>query len=113
MLDARAAYPTSSLADLYDPDTMPPNLRKAHAAIDMAVSVQPSNRIGRLNPSLPEIPARLRLVRDHCFVPPCVRLFRWQAEALSPTLAELIMPHCPKSHPTDRFCFFSSTVMIV
>jgi hypothetical protein len=37
VLDARAAHPTSSLADLYDPDTMPGNLRKAHAALDMAV----------------------------------------------------------------------------
>lgn len=37
VLDARAAYPTSSLADLYDPDTMPPPLRKAHAALDLAV----------------------------------------------------------------------------
>jgi hypothetical protein len=37
VLDARAAHPTSSLADLYDPDTMPANLRKAHAALDNAV----------------------------------------------------------------------------
>ncbi|MEA3541060.1 MAG: DNA methyltransferase [Pseudomonadota bacterium] len=37
VLDARAAWPTSSLADLYDPDTMPANLRKAHAALDLAV----------------------------------------------------------------------------
>ena len=37
VLDARAAYPTSSLADLYDPDTMPPPLRKAHAALNSAV----------------------------------------------------------------------------
>lgn len=37
VLDARAAHPTSSLADLYDPDTMPANLRKAHAALDTAV----------------------------------------------------------------------------
>jgi hypothetical protein len=37
VLDARAAWPTSSLADLYDPDTMPANLRKAHAALDAAV----------------------------------------------------------------------------
>ena len=37
VLDARAAYATSSLADLYDPDTMPPALRKAHAALDSAV----------------------------------------------------------------------------
>ena len=37
VLDARDAHPTSSLADLYDPDTMPANLRKAHAALDTAV----------------------------------------------------------------------------
>lgn len=37
VLDARAAWPISSLADLYDPDTMPPNLRKAHHALDLAV----------------------------------------------------------------------------
>lgn len=37
VLDARAAHPTASLADLYDPDTMPANLRKAHAALDSAV----------------------------------------------------------------------------
>ena len=37
ILDARAAHPTSTLADLYDPDVMPPNLRKAHAALDRAV----------------------------------------------------------------------------
>ncbi len=37
VLDARAVHTTSSLADLYDPDTMPANLRKAHAALDLAV----------------------------------------------------------------------------
>jgi hypothetical protein len=37
VLDARAAYPTSTLADLYDPLTMPPDLVKAHAALDRAV----------------------------------------------------------------------------
>lgn len=37
VLDARASHPTSSLADLYDPDTMPANLRRAHAALDAAV----------------------------------------------------------------------------
>ena len=37
VLDARAAHPTASLADLYDPDTMPLNLRKAHTALDLAV----------------------------------------------------------------------------
>ena len=37
ILDVRALYPDSSLADLYDPLTMPPELRKAHAANDAAV----------------------------------------------------------------------------
>ena len=37
ILDARALYPDSSLADLYDPLTMPIELRKAHAANDAAV----------------------------------------------------------------------------
>ena len=37
ILDARTLYPDSSLADLYDPLTMPPELRKAHAANDAAV----------------------------------------------------------------------------
>jgi hypothetical protein len=37
VLDARANYPDATLADLYDPDTMPPDLRKAHQALDLAV----------------------------------------------------------------------------
>lgn len=37
VLDARAAHPDATLADLYDPDLMPPNLRKAHKALDRAV----------------------------------------------------------------------------
>ena len=37
ILDARALYPDSSLADLYDELTMPPELRKAHRLNDMAV----------------------------------------------------------------------------
>lgn len=37
VLDARFEHPTASLAALYDPDTMPPDLRRAHAALDMAV----------------------------------------------------------------------------
>ena len=37
ILDARALYPDSSLADLYDELTMPPELRKAHQQNDMAV----------------------------------------------------------------------------
>ena len=37
ILDARALYPDSSLADLYDETTMPPELRKAHQENDRAV----------------------------------------------------------------------------
>ena len=37
LLDARAAHAGAMLADLYDPDLMPPNLRKAHQALDRAV----------------------------------------------------------------------------
>ncbi len=37
ILDARALYPDSSLADLYDEVTMPPELRRAHTENDRAV----------------------------------------------------------------------------
>jgi type I restriction-modification system DNA methylase subunit len=37
VLDARALFPTSTLADLYDPVSMPPVLAKAHTALDKAV----------------------------------------------------------------------------
>lgn len=39
VLDARSAFPTSTLADLYDPLSMPPNLVKAHQALDKAVDI--------------------------------------------------------------------------
>ncbi len=37
VLDARAAHPNATLADLYDPDLMPVDLRRAHEALDRAV----------------------------------------------------------------------------
>ena len=37
VLDARDAHPGQSLADLYDPDFMPADLRTAHRALDAAV----------------------------------------------------------------------------
>jgi hypothetical protein len=37
VLDARAEFPNASLADLYDPLSMPPNLAKAHKQLDKAV----------------------------------------------------------------------------
>ena len=44
VLDARAQFANSSLADLYDPLTMPPALLKAHQKLDTAVDAayQPS-----------------------------------------------------------------------
>jgi hypothetical protein len=44
VLDARAQFATSSLADLYDPLTMPPALLKVHQKLDTAVDAayQPS-----------------------------------------------------------------------
>lgn len=39
VLDARAQFPESSLADLYDPLTMPPVLLKAHQELDKAVDL--------------------------------------------------------------------------
>ena len=37
VLDARANHPDSSLSDLYDQLTMPPDLLKAHQNLDKAV----------------------------------------------------------------------------
>ena len=39
VLEARAKFPGSSLADLYDPLTMPPDLVKAHQELDKAVDL--------------------------------------------------------------------------
>ena len=56
ILDARTQYPDSSLADLYDELTMPPELRKAHRTNDAAVlSAYGFER----DMSEPEITARL------------------------------------------------------
>ena len=37
VLNARATHPNATLAALYDPDLMPPNLRNAHTTLDRAV----------------------------------------------------------------------------
>ena len=37
VLDARAAWPNSTLSNLYDPNLMPANLRRAHQSLDRAV----------------------------------------------------------------------------
>lgn len=47
VLDARAAHPGSSLADLYDPNAMPPDLAKAHQKLDKAVDASYATEAGR------------------------------------------------------------------
>ena len=37
VLDARSSHPDATLADLYDPDAMPTDLRQAHRALDAVV----------------------------------------------------------------------------
>jgi hypothetical protein len=51
VLDTRAKYPDSSLADLYDPRTMLPDLVKAHQALDKAVDLcyRPQPFVSELN----------------------------------------------------------------
>jgi len=51
VLDTRAKYPDSSLADLYDPLTMPPDLVKAHQNLDKAVDLcyRPQPFVSELN----------------------------------------------------------------
>ncbi|MFZ2170447.1 MAG: type IIL restriction-modification enzyme MmeI, partial [Methylococcaceae bacterium] len=44
ILDARAKHPGSSLADLYDPLSMPPELVKAHHKLDLAVDAAYSKK---------------------------------------------------------------------
>ena len=44
VLDARKLYPDSTLADLYDPNTMPAELTKAHEKLDKAVKAAYGNK---------------------------------------------------------------------
>lgn len=46
VLDARTAHPGATLADLYDPQAMPPDLVSAHAALDRAVDAAYGQRRG-------------------------------------------------------------------
>lgn len=44
MLDARKAHTTSTLADLYDPDSMPGDLVNAHRVLDRATEAAYARR---------------------------------------------------------------------
>ncbi len=52
ILDVRAKYPDSSLADLYDVNTMPPELLKAHKANDRAVMAAYGFKLSMTEPEI-------------------------------------------------------------
>ena len=69
VLDARAQFPDSSLADLYDPLTMPPVLLKAHQQLDKAVDAAYGKTNFKPKPSAS--PFCLNCIRN---TPACCRL---------------------------------------
>ena len=50
VLDVRKKYPSSTLADLYDPNTMPADLLKAHKALDKAVDACYGKKVFKSEP---------------------------------------------------------------
>src|SRR3546814_8496009 len=66
VLDARAKFPDATLADLYDPLTMPPALVKAHQQLDKAVDaayLAAEKSAGRKPPKLTTHAERVALDR--------------------------------------------------
>ena len=82
VLNARAAHAGATLADLYDPDLMPPDLRRAHQALDRAV-----DRLYR--------PARFASERQRV-----EHLFRLYEKMCAPL--EALMKAKPKRRRTQR-----------
>ena len=80
VLDARAAHPDATLADLYDPDLMPPNLRSAHHALDRAVDRLYRRARFHVRARARRVP--LRFVRAPAG--PAGRKGRWQGQAPGP-----------------------------
>lgn len=67
ILDARTKFPDSTLADLYDPLTMPPALAKAHQILDRAVDaayLAAEKTAGRKPPKLTTDAERLAFLFD-------------------------------------------------
>ena len=62
ILDSRAAHPNATLADLYDPLTMPPDLVKAHAHLDALVDKAYGFSRDGERPSLPTDADRVALL---------------------------------------------------
>jgi hypothetical protein len=72
-LDVRAQFPNATLADLYDPLSMPPALVKAHAELDRAV--------------------------DHCYRPQPFTSERQRVEYLFALYEQLTAPLLPTAKP--------------
>ncbi len=88
VLDARALFPEATLADLYDPLTMPPALVKAHQHLDRAVDaayVEGETRAGRKKPKLTTDAERVAFLFE-----------RYQ------TLTSLLPPDKPKKARTKK-----------
>lgn len=67
VLDAREQFPDSTLADLYDPITMPPELTKAHQKLDKAVDaayIAAEKAAGRPTPKLGSDAERVAFLFD-------------------------------------------------
>lgn len=64
ILDARAKYPESSLADLYDDAIMPPELRKAHQLNDRAV-MEAYGFWGKLNSETECVAELMKMYMEH------------------------------------------------
>lgn len=60
VLAARRAHPTSTMADLYDPDAMPDDLRRAHQAVDKAVDSAYGYRGDKIDAAVRVVPATRR-----------------------------------------------------
>lgn len=64
ILDVRAKYPESSLADLYDDAIMPPELRKAHQLNDRAV-MEAYGFWGKLNSETECVAELMKMYMEH------------------------------------------------
>ncbi|MBQ9479961.1 MAG: SAM-dependent DNA methyltransferase, partial [Selenomonadaceae bacterium] len=99
ILDARALYPTQTLAALYDPNSMPVELRAAHAHNDRLVE-ELYGFVGLTEDQMAARLLRLYLERRDCASPPPPiedlneRLIdRWRSSGVRVTIADNINPY--------------------
>jgi hypothetical protein len=95
VLDARATYPEATLADLYDPLTMPPVLVKAHQTLDRAVDaayIAAEKAAGRKVPKLGTDAERVAFLFE-----------RYQAltSLLPATAAKRSSSRAPRTNPAE------------